>query len=77
MKELLGPYKDAINESMLEAVANAKSQSTTVTQEQVAEVTESEDNQRTVHESSANVYDYNVAVDGSSQRLSIAEWFCV
>ena len=56
MMRLLGPYEDAMNESMLEAAANVKSQATTVTQEQVAEVTESEDNQTLVHESSANVY---------------------
>ena len=72
VKELLGPYEDALNESMLEAAANVKSQATTVTQEQDEEVTESEDNQTLVHESSANVYDCDVSVDGSWQRRGYA-----
>ena len=45
-----------------------KSQATTVTEGQDAEVIESEDNQALVHDSSANVYDCEVSVDGSWQR---------
>ena len=54
VKELLSPYEDAMNESMLQAAENVKSQATTVTMEQDAEVTENDDNQTWVHESSAN-----------------------
>ena len=68
VKELLSPYEDAINESMLQSAENVKSQATTVTMEQDAEVTENDDNQTWVHESSANVSDCDVSVDGSWQR---------
>ena len=72
VKELLSPYEDAMNESMLQAAENVKSQATKVTMEQDAEVTENDDNQTWVHESSANVYDCDVSVDGSWQRRGSA-----
>ena len=70
VKELLSPYEDAMNELMLQAAENVKSQAITVlTLEQDAAVTENDDNQTWGHESSANVYDCDVSVDGSWQSI--------
>ena len=76
VKELLSPYENAVNESMLQAAANVKSQATTVTPEQDVEVIEKDDNQTLVHEGLAKIYDCDVSVDSSLQRRCYAPLNC-